>query len=57
MTCEKCWADAYRMHGDQVENYRVLIEKRKDNPCSPKEQAGQWWDEDRQVDTRRIGRD
>lgn len=54
MICEKCWADAFDGgYSDQVDNYRRLIQERKDNPCNPREQAGQWWDEERQVDTRR----
>ena len=39
--CEKCWSDAHR--GPQfsvAEEYGKLIEERKDNPCSPEEQAG-----------------
>jgi hypothetical protein len=47
--CEKCWADAYRRSIDsgkpQVECYHELLEERKDNPCTPAEQAGQWADE------------
>lgn len=52
--CEKCWADAYDPYNpdSQVERYQQLLKERKDNPCSPKEQAGQWWDEERQIDTR-----
>jgi len=49
--CEKCWGDAYmRMMADtsksQADHYHDLITERKDNPCSPKEQAGQFWKED-----------
>jgi hypothetical protein len=44
MACEKCWGDAYlRMiiNGKgQAENYRELLEERKDNPCTPKEERG-----------------
>ena len=45
MTCEKCWSDAYgRMRANpsksQAEHYHDLLEERKDNPCSPEEQAG-----------------
>lgn len=58
MTCEKCWSDAFMMsYGtlqDQSDCYRQLIENRRDKPCSPKEQAGQWWDEDRQIDVRLL---
>jgi len=43
--CEKCWGDAYmRMRCDssksQAEYYRDLLNERKDNPCTPEEQAG-----------------
>ena len=55
-SCEKCWGDAYmRNLGNgigQYENYLELIEERKDNPCSPKDQAGQFWDEETQTDKR-----
>ena len=56
MTCEKCWADAalraFSTHRSQMECYLELLEERKDNPCTPKEQAGQWWDEEKQKDSR-----
>lgn len=42
--CEKCWGDAYlrsRINGKpQYENYKDLLEERKDNPCTPEQQAG-----------------
>jgi len=42
--CEKCWADAYmlsRKNGkSQGDNYFQLLEERKDNPCTPEQQAG-----------------
>jgi hypothetical protein len=43
--CEKCWGDAYlRTLSDpskeQYEHYRDLIAERKDNPCTPEQQAG-----------------
>jgi len=50
--CEKCWADAFDPYGDHVEAYRKLLQERKNHPCSPKEQAGQWWDEESQSDKR-----
>jgi len=55
--CEKCWSDAYlRMMCDpsksQAEHYRDLLRERDKNPCSPREQAGQFWDEEKQVDRR-----
>lgn len=43
--CEKCWNDAYGRsltdtRKSQVEHLADLLRERKDNPCSPKEQAG-----------------
>lgn len=56
--CEKCWEDAYNMMiatgKSQSECYKILLEERKDNPCSPEEQAGQFWDEKLQKDKRQI---
>jgi hypothetical protein len=56
--CEKCWSDAYlRAYGSgksQVECYNELLEERKDNPCSPQEQAGQFWNEEKQCDRRLL---
>ena len=45
-SCEKCWRDAYNKHWlnpekGQVEYYHELLEKRKDNPCTPEQQAGE----------------
>ncbi|MDY6895005.1 MAG: hypothetical protein SVO01_06265 [Thermotogota bacterium] len=55
-SCEKCWGDAYFRHRvtgkSQTECYRELLKERKDNPCSPEEQAGQWWDEETKSDKR-----
>ena len=34
--CEKCLADSR-----DVEDYRRLLEERKDNPCTPEEQCGE----------------
>ncbi len=55
-SCEKCWDDAglrARITGrSKAECYNEILEERKDNPCSPKEQAGQWWDEEKQCDSR-----
>lgn len=44
-SCEKCWSDAYwRTHSDpmkgQSEHYQDLVRERKENPCTPEEQAG-----------------
>ncbi len=60
-SCEKCWFDASlrsRENGKTImENYRDLLEERKDNPCTPKEQAGQFWDEEKGWDRRLHGPD
>ena len=57
--CEKCWGDAYLRHYNtgrsQSECYEEILKERKDNPCSPKEQAGQFWDEEKQIDKRLLG--
>jgi len=44
-SCEKCWGDAYmRWHDnpmkDQAEHYHDLLKERKDNQCTPEQQAG-----------------
>jgi len=44
-SCEKCWGDAYmRTYSNplksQAEHYSDLIKERKDNPCTPEQQAG-----------------
>jgi hypothetical protein len=56
MCCEKCWSDAYmlsRWNGkSQAENYSILIKERKNSPCTLKEQAGEYWDEEKQIDRR-----
>jgi hypothetical protein len=41
--CEKCWGDAYMRwlahpSKSQSEHYLDLLEERKDNPCSEREQ-------------------
>ncbi len=55
-SCEKCWDDAgmrSRFNGkSKIECYNEILEERKDTPCSPKEQAGQFWDEKTQSDSR-----
>lgn len=55
-SCEKCWGDAYlrsRSSGkSQPDCYNDLLKEREGNPCSLKDQAGQWWDEEKQCDTR-----
>ena len=56
--CEKCWGDAYmRMLATgkgQHECYFELLAERKDNPCSERERAGQFWDEEKQIDRRSL---
>lgn len=53
--CEKCWGDAftrsYYGDKDQSECYIEILRERNNNPCTPEEQAGQWWDPVRQVNT------
>jgi hypothetical protein len=57
-SCEKCWSDAYllsRATGEnQADVYERLVEKRQSDPCSPRQQAGQWWNEERQMDSRNL---
>ena len=57
--CEKCWSDAYllkRVNGkDQVDNYNFLIKQRVDSPCTPEDQAGQFWDKNLKQDKRIEG--
>jgi len=58
-SCEKCWWDAWSLYRDgnfnsQYGAYKYLLDKRKDNPCTPKEQAGQFWDEEKQIDIRDL---
>lgn len=54
--CEKCWGNAYmrsRLTGkSQMECYQELLEERKDKPCTPEQQAGDYWDEEKQCDKR-----
>ena len=56
--CEKCWGDAYMrsLYGNksQGECYHELLEERKYDPCTPREQAGQFWDEEKQCDKRLL---
>ena len=40
--CEKCWSDAFDPYGDQAERYHELIKERKDHPCTPEQQAGEY---------------
>lgn len=58
MCCEKCWSDAYYLSRStgksQADCYLELLAEREDNPCSPKEQAGEYWDEQHQIDRRKL---
>mgnify|MGYP006971740195 CR=1 FL=1 len=56
-SCEKCWGDAYMRtyenpYKSQAEHYQDLLDERKDKPCTPKQKAGQFWDDDLQRDSR-----
>lgn len=48
MICEKCWRDS----GSNHEKYLELLDRRKEYPCSPEEQAGEYWDPIKQKDRR-----
>lgn len=57
-SCEKCWSEASRralLEGGSVSDhyYRVMKEvEDSGNVCTPRERAGQFWDEATQRDTR-----
>ncbi len=56
--CERCWGDAFirkMLHGgSQVENYKILVaDREREDPCSPQDQAGQFWDKEKQRDRRK----
>jgi hypothetical protein len=38
----------------QSECYLELLKERGDSYCTPKEQAGQFWDEEKQIDKRKV---
>jgi hypothetical protein len=54
--CEKCWKDAYGRSiatgKDQHDCYLELLKEREKKPCTPKEQAGDYWDKKLQKDYR-----
>lgn len=57
--CERCWWDAWgggHFAGceSQTDRYHQLLEERKENPCTPKQEAGSWWDEEHQCDSRLL---
>lgn len=43
-SCEKCWSDAHADYPycNVAETYDRLINERKDNPCTPEQQAGEF---------------
>lgn len=58
--CEKCWEEAKRKHLSDPRKsqtyyyHNIMAEKElSDSVCSLKEQAGQFWDEVNQCDTRK----
>ena len=56
-SCEKCWNDAgrrdmYNPFKSKSEHYQDLLKERENNPCLPEEQAGMFWDEEKQIDKR-----
>lgn len=56
LSCEKCWSDALTRHridgGSRVGHYFALVSERAYCPCTPREQAGQYWSEELQADIR-----
>jgi hypothetical protein len=57
-SCEKCWNDAGMRSMEnglsKTENYFMLLKERENNPCTPQQQAGQFWDEEKQCDIRTL---
>ncbi len=60
-SCEKCWTRAKIRHlGDRSKSitdhyYDIMREVQGTGPhCTPEEQAGQFWDEEKQCDSRDI---
>lgn len=55
-SCEKCWSDARAVAlvtgRSTADVYHELLEMRQATPCTPIEQAGQFWDEENQRDSR-----
>lgn len=57
-SCERCWLEAAaRAVGSGRPTTDVYYEVMKEREeaglvCTPKEQAGQWWDEEKQRDSR-----
>ena len=60
--CEKCWGEAYfrslysgKSQADCYHDVLKEVEERGDI-CTPKEQAGQFWDDEKEIDTRELNR-
>lgn len=63
--CRKCWSDASLEYADgnsvydsQTEVYHLILERRDaaGKACTPQEQAGDYWDEELQQDSRAARR-
>ena len=61
MMCERCWAEAFQaaMYDpslDQADHYIRITstQNASGHVCSSREQAGSYWDEARQIDTRKT---
>ncbi len=59
--CRKCWSDAWLEYADgdtaydsQTEAYHLILERRDaaGKACTPRERAGDYWDEELQQDSR-----
>jgi hypothetical protein len=49
--CEKCWDDAFRRtltdsNKSQADHYADLLKEREHNPCSPRQQSGEYRDDE-----------
>jgi hypothetical protein len=57
-SCERCWSEASARavgtHRPTIDVYYEVVKEREDAGliCTPQEQAGQWWDEEKQRDSR-----
>ena len=60
--CEKCWGRAYFRSlysgKSQAECYLIILKEVEDSgtTCTPEEQAGQFWDDEKEIDTRELNR-
>ena len=57
VSCEECWKDAgiranFNNSKSKAEHYQDILKERERNPCSPQKQAGIYWDEKIQCDSR-----